>query len=172
MPSTVGRSLDRYKRRYGFFRIKVGDVYARDVTELLETRETTAPATAGELLDLVRSGRAVTRSQLRALTGLSRTAVTARVTSLTTAGLLLLGEELASTGGRPPGALVFNKDAGVVLAVAVGRSRSQLAVLDLDGQEIASDSRDHEVGVGPDELLPEVGARLVRLLDGPCSASA
>jgi len=114
----------------------------------------------------VRSGRAVTRAQLRALTGLSRTAVTARVTSLTAAGLLLLGEELASTGGRPPGALVFNKDAGVVLAVAIGRSRSQLAVLDLDGQELASDSRDHEVGVGPDDLLPEVAGRLRDLLEG------
>ena len=135
------------------------------VTELIETRESAAPATAGELLDLVRSGRASTRSQLRALTGLSRTAVTARVTSLTSAGLLVLGDELASTGGRPPGALLFNKDAGVVLAVAIGRSRSQLAVLDLDGQELASDSRDHEVGVGPHELMPQVVARLGQLLD-------
>ena len=129
-------------------------------------RESAAPATAGELLDLVRSGRAATRSQLRALTGLSRTAVTARVAALTSAGLLLIGEELASTGGRPPGALVFNKDAGVVLAVAIGRSRSQLAVLDLDGQELAADSHDHEVGVGPDELLPLVVKRLHGLLDG------
>ena len=46
----------------------------------------------------------------------------------------------------------------MVLAVAIGRSRSQLAVLDLDGQELASDSRDHEVGVGPDELMPQVVA--------------
>jgi predicted NBD/HSP70 family sugar kinase len=135
------------------------------VTQLVEIRETAAPATAGELLELVRTGRAVTRSQLRALTGLSRTAVTARVSSLTAGGLLLIGEELASTGGRPPGALVFNKDAGVVLAVAIGRSRSQLAVLDLDGQELAADSRDHEVGVGPDELLPSIADRLQALLD-------
>jgi predicted NBD/HSP70 family sugar kinase len=141
------------------------------VIELVETRETTAPATAGELLELVRSGRASTRSQLRLLTGLSRTAVTARVSSLTAAGLLLLGEELASTGGRPPGALVFNKDAAVVLAVAIGRSRSQLAVLDLDGQELTSDSRDHEVGVGPDELMPQIVERLRRLLDGAQSDS-
>jgi predicted NBD/HSP70 family sugar kinase len=131
-----------------------------------ETRESAAPATAGELLDLVRSGRASTRSQLRALTGLSRTAITTRVSSLTSAGLLLLGEELASTGGRPPGALVFNQHAGVVVAVAIGRSRSQLAVMDLDGEEIASDSRDHEVGVGPDELMPQIADRLVGLLDG------
>ncbi|RYI98933.1 MAG: ROK family protein, partial [Actinomycetales bacterium] len=133
---------------------------------MVELRESAAPATAGELLELVRTGRAVTRSQLRALTGLSRTAVTARVSSLTAGGLLLIGEELASTGGRPPGALVFNKDAGVVLAVAIGRSRSQLAVLDLDGQELSSDSRDHEVGVGPDELLPSIADRFGALLDG------
>ncbi|WP_395657169.1 ROK family protein [Nocardioides sp.] len=132
----------------------------------VESRESAAPATAGELLELVRTGRAETRSQLRLLTGLSRTAVTARVTSLTGAGLLLIGEELASTGGRPPGALVFNKDAGVVLAVALGRSRSQLAVLDLDGQELAADSRDHEVGIGPDDLMPAVADRLRDLLDG------
>ena len=131
-----------------------------------DLRESAAPATAGELLDLVRSGRASTRSQLRALTGLSRTAITTRVSSLTSAGLLLLGEELASTGGRPPGALVFNQHAGVVVAVAIGRSRSQLAVMDLDGEEIAADSRDHEVGVGPDELMPEIAARLAGLLDG------
>nr|WP_232523603.1 ROK family protein [Nocardioides sp. MAH-18] len=115
---------------------------------------------------MVRSGRASTRSQLRALTGLSRTAITTRVSSLTSAGLLLLGEELASTGGRPPGALVFNQHAGVVLAIAIGRSRSQLAVADLDGQELASDSRDHEVGVGPDELMTEIAQRLATLLDG------
>jgi len=135
------------------------------MSQRVERRESAVPATAGELLELVRTGRAVTRSQLRLLTGLSRTAITARVTSLTQVGLLLIGEELASTGGRPPGALVFNKDAGVVLAVAIGRSRSQLAVLDLDGHELAADSRDHEVGVGPEELLPAVAERLRGLLD-------
>ena len=125
-----------------------------------------APATAGDLLALVRSGRAQTRSELRRLTGLSRTAVVSRVNALTRAGLLLVGEELASTGGRPPGALVFNRDAGVVLAVAVGRSRSQIAVFDLDGGELASDSRDHEVGAGPEVLMPQVAERAARLLAG------
>jgi len=142
----------------------VTQTQTRAIGPRTETRESAAPATAGELLDLVRSGRASTRSQLRALTGLSRTAITTRVSSLTSAGLLLLGEELASTGGRPPGALVFNQHAGVVVAVAIGRSRSQLAVTDLDGEEIASDSRDHEVGVGPDELMPQIAERLAVLL--------
>ncbi|MCW2792141.1 MAG: hypothetical protein JWO76_1239, partial [Nocardioides sp.] len=132
----------------------------------IAARESAAPATAGELLELVRTGRAETRSRLRVLTGLSRTAVVARVQALGASGLLLAGEELASTGGRPPGGLLFNKDAGVVLAVAIGRSRSQLGVFDLDGTELGSDSRDHEVGVGPDELMPQVAERLAALLEG------
>ena len=129
-------------------------------------RGSAAPATAGELLELIRSGRAHTRSDLRRLTGLSRTAVVSRVNALTRAGLLLVGEELASTGGRPPGALTFNKDAGVVLAVAVGRSRSQIAVLDLEGGELASESRDHQVGVGPEVLMPQVAQRCEQLTAG------
>jgi predicted NBD/HSP70 family sugar kinase len=121
-------------------------------------------ASAGELLELVRTGQASTRTDLRRLTGLSRTAVVARVSALVDAGLLLLGEELASTGGRPPGALVFNHDAGVVLAVAIGRSRSQLAVFDLEGRELAGDTRDHGVGISAPELMPQLAERLTVML--------
>ncbi len=119
---------------------------------------------AGDVLELVRAGRASTRSQLRVQTGMSRTAVVTRVSALAEAGLLLVGEELASTGGRPPGSLLFNKDAGVVLAVAIGRSRSQLAVFDLLGVELAAVALDHAVGAGPDTVLPPVSDHLVRLL--------
>lgn len=119
---------------------------------------------AGDLLDLVRSGRASTRSDLRRVTGMSRTAVVSRVAALAESGLLVVGEELASTGGRPPGGLTFNADAGVVLAAAVGRSRSQLAVFDLLGRERGSSSVDHAVGAGPDEVMPAVAAHLSELL--------
>lgn len=122
-------------------------------------------ASAGELLELVRTGQASTRTDLRRITGLSRTAVVARVSALVDAGLLLLGEELASTGGRPPGALVFNHDAGVVLAVAIGRSRSQLAIFDLEGRELAGDTRDHGVGISAPELMPQLAERLTVMLE-------
>ena len=121
--------------------------------------------TAGDLLDLIRTGQASTRGDLQRLTGLSRTAVAARVTSLVEAGLLVLGDESASTGGRPPGTLLFNADAGVVLAVAIGRSRSQLAVFDLEGRELAGDTRDHEVGAGAPTLMPQIIERLRTMLE-------
>lgn len=120
---------------------------------------------AGDVLELVRSGRAATRSDLRRITGMSRTAVVSRVSALADAGLLLLGEELASTGGRPPGALIFNVGAGVVLSAAIGRSRSQLAVFDLVGAELGSSSVDHAVGAPPEDVMPAVAAHLAELLE-------
>lgn len=119
---------------------------------------------AGDVLRLVRSGRAGSRSDVARLTGLSRTAVVARVDALVDAGLLLAGDELASTGGRPASGLVFNRDAGVVLAAAVGRSRSQVAVFDLSGHELGASSVEHEVGAAPGVVMPGVAEQLVRLL--------
>ncbi len=126
----------------------------------------TGGATAGELLRLVREGRATTRSDLGRLTGLSRTAVTSRLAALGAAGLLRAGEELASTGGRPPTGLALDTGAGVVLAAAVGRSRSQLGVFDLAARELASSSREHPAGTGPDELMPAVADGLRDLVAG------
>ena len=125
-----------------------------------------APASAGTLFDLLRTGRASTRTALRELTGLSRTAVTARVQALSDLGLLLAGEELASTGGRPPGSLVLNAEAGVILAAAIGRSRSQVGVYDLVGRELSADSVDHAVGSAPDVVMPDVVRRLGVMLEG------
>ncbi|MCW2766878.1 MAG: family transcriptional regulator [Nocardioides sp.] len=125
-----------------------------------------AMASAGDLLELVRTNRGGTRADLRRLTGMSRTAVVSRVAALAEAGLLLLGDELASTGGRPPGGLVFNRDAGVVLAAAIGRSRSQLAVFDLVGDELGSSAVDHEIGAGPEAIMPVVAEHLAGLLAG------
>ena len=115
------------------------------------------PATTGQVFSLIRDGRALTRSEVGRLTGLSRTAVAARLTALIDSGLVVEGvADAASTAGRPPAHLLFNRDAGVVLAGAIGRSRTQLGVCDLDGQVLGELDLDQEVGPGPDELMPRV----------------
>lgn len=121
-------------------------------------------ASAGDVLELIRSGRATTRGELVRVTGLSRTAVGARVASLAEIGLVLEGGVESMTGGRPASTLVLNPDAGLILAVAIGRSRSQMSVCALDGTELASVSRDQEVGLGPDVLMPVVTEHLRRML--------
>ena len=97
------------------------------------------PRHGRQVFSLIRDGRALTRSDVGRLTGLSRTAVAARLTALLGSGLVVEGadgvdgDRSPSTGGRPAVQLRFNRDAGVVLAGAIGRSRTQLGVCDLDG---------------------------------------
>lgn len=121
-------------------------------------------ATAGDVLALVRSGQAQTRSEIAAHTGLSRTAVTARVTALLRSGLLVEGDDGASTGGRPAAQLRFDPTAGLVASVAIGRSRTQVAVCDLHGEPLATAELEQEVGATPDEVMPTVVASLRTLL--------
>ncbi len=54
----------------------------------------------------------------------------------------------------------------MVLAAAIGRSRSQLAVFDLTGAELGSSSVDHEIGAGPDEVMGPMVHHLDTLLAG------
>lgn len=120
--------------------------------------------TAGQVLQLIMSGQAGSRSEIGRLTGLSRTAVTARVNQLLTAGLVVEDPVTESTGGRPAGRLRFNASGGVVLAVSVGRSRIQLAVASLDGSLLASEPVDANPEDGPRLVLPTVVDRLYALL--------
>ena len=123
-----------------------------------------AIASAGEILDLIRSGRAQTRVEIGRVTGMSRTAVAARVASLRSLDLVKEGSVLESSGGRPAGRLVFNKDAGVVLAAAIGRSRSQFGVCDLEGTILAGSDLDHDVDSPPHEVLSEAVDRFRAML--------
>lgn len=123
---------------------------------VMSSRPSALPATAGEVFELIRSGEATTRSEVGRATGLSRTAVAARLRGLLASGLVVEADEGRSSGGRPPSRLRFNAGAGVVLAGAIGRSRTQLAVCDLDGTVLSSEDVDQEVGVGPDELMPRI----------------
>ncbi|MEO7351319.1 MAG: ROK family transcriptional regulator [Marmoricola sp.] len=126
------------------------------------------PATTGQVFSLIRDGRALTRSEVGRVTGLSRTAVAARVGALLESGLVVEGadeDRAPSSGGRPPGRLGFNRDAGVVLSGAIGRSRTQLGVCDLDGTVLASSDLDQEVGSAAEELMPKVVAGFTDLLE-------
>jgi len=126
---------------------------------------TSASTSAGDIFGLIRARRAITRAEIRQLTGLSRTAVTARVSSLAAQNLVIEHEQAPSTGGRPATYLTFNVDAGVVLSAAIGRSRTRLAVCNLASDILASTDIDQPPGLGPDDLMPDIVKRLDELLD-------
>ncbi len=119
---------------------------------------------AGEVFQLIRTGAAQTRRDVGRLTGLSRTAVAARLRPLLASGLVVEGEEGPSTGGRPPARLRFDHRSGTVLAAAIGRSRTQLAVCDLRGDILQAVDVEQEPGADPALLMPAVVGGLAGLL--------
>ncbi len=124
------------------------------------------PATAGQVFRLVLDGAATTRSDIGRVTGLSRTAVTARVSRLIARGLLVEHTAGESTGGRPPVRLEFNTAGGIVLAASIGRSRTQLGVFDLGGQLLVDETIELDHELGPEHCVPPVMDRLLDLATG------
>ena len=66
----------------------------------------------GGILALIRSGEAVTRAQIMAVTGLSRSTVAQRLDALIAHGYIAPAATESSTGGRPAGAFQINANAG------------------------------------------------------------
>jgi predicted NBD/HSP70 family sugar kinase len=125
---------------------------------------TSLSMSAGDIYALIRKRRDVTRAEIGQLTGLSRTAVSARVAALAAQGLVIERELAPSTGGRPASFVTFNADGGVVLSAAIGRSRTRLAVCNLAGDILAATDIDQEPGLGPDDLMPDLVKRLDALV--------
>jgi predicted NBD/HSP70 family sugar kinase len=119
---------------------------------------------AGDVFALIKELRDTTRAELGQLTGLSRTAVAARVAALLDLGLVAESEQAASTGGRPATLLTFDADAGVIASVAIGISRTRMAICNLAGELLTTSDIDQEVALGPDDLMPDVVKRLDVLL--------
>ena len=124
-----------------------------------------AGVTAGDVFALVHDGQVQTRAEIGRRTGLSRTAVAARVRQLVGLGFVVEDAAAATTGGRPAGKLRVNRAGGVVLAASIGASKTKLGVCDLAGEVLAETGLDLATTVGPDVVLRTVADGLGRLRD-------
>lgn len=106
----------------------------------------------------------LTRTDLAQLTGLARSTVSQRVDLLIAGQLVYEAGDGRSTDGRPPTMLVFNKEAGVVLAADLGATHARVAVTDLAGDAIAETAGELDIALGPDVVLDWVQARFDELL--------
>jgi predicted NBD/HSP70 family sugar kinase len=124
-----------------------------------------ANGSPGDVLRLIREGRAVTRTDVMDVTGLSRSTVMQRLGVLMSAGLLLEQPEAGpSSGGRRPAALSFNERVGVVLAADLGARHGRLAVCDLGGAVLAEREEPIRIGDGPEPVLEWVARTFGELL--------
>ncbi len=119
---------------------------------------------AGSILRLIRDGEAVTRGDLARTTGLGRSSVAQRLEALITHRLVVEGTYGESTGGRPPGVLRFNQEAGVVLAGDLGARHARLAVTNLAGESITECESEIDIADGPEAVLSLVHEHFQTLL--------
>jgi predicted NBD/HSP70 family sugar kinase len=118
-----------------------------------ERQQTTEPDRPGDLLNLIRTGRARTRGELGQVTGLARSTVAQRIDALIDAGLVVEVGGAPSTGGRPPSLLGFNADAGLILAADLGATHSRIAVCNLLAESLAETTAEIDINSGPDVVL-------------------
>ncbi|MGW2707543.1 ROK family protein [Streptomyces sp. NPDC001356] len=131
------------------------------------TGKSGSQAGAGDLLELVRSGRAVTRGALQQATGLSRATVGQRLDRLFRAGWLREGAGGpvdSPLGGRPSITLEFDDSHAVVLAADMDTRHARAAVLTLTGEILAEQAGTLVVEDGPDAVLGELGHWFAELL--------
>ncbi len=125
-------------------------------------------AGAGDLLELVRSGRATTRGALQQATGLSRATVGQRLDRLFRAGWLRegAGGPVGSPlGGRPSITLEFDDEHAVVLTADLDTRHARAAVLSLTGEIQAEHTGVLVIEEGPDAVLDELGRWFAELLE-------
>jgi predicted NBD/HSP70 family sugar kinase len=126
----------------------------------------------GELLRLIRTGRARSRSDLITQTGASRSTVSVRVEQLLAAGLVTELGVGTSTGGRPPRLLAFAASAGAVIAADLGVTSVNVAITDLAGRPLAQSAEPLRIADGPGPVLgrvDEIARELLSRVDRPVS---
>lgn len=119
------------------------------------------------IVNLVRTGEAVTRPEIGRLTGLGRGVVTQRVDAGIEMGFLEDGEFGPSSGGRAPRRLRFRAERGVIVICALGALHLRVGLAHLDGRIVAADHEAWDIARGPEETL-EVA---FRMLDGLLGAA-
>jgi glucokinase len=129
-----------------------------------DTRRALLTPGGAELLLLLRSSGPRTRAQLAEETGLARSTIASRLDPLLAAGLVVPAGDAGSSGGRPPAQVAFNAGARILIAVDLGATHGVVAIADLAGSVLVSESTELRIDAGPEEVLDWVTTTAARLL--------
>ncbi|MCW4459967.1 ROK family protein [Microbacterium sp. MPKO10] len=108
---------------------------------------------SGIVLDLIRSGKARTRSNLLEALGWSRVTLSRRLDELLDSEFVVHAGHAASGGGRPSEEFEVNAALGVVLAVDIGSSHTRVGITDVVGTVLVEDEADIGLFDGPEEIF-------------------
>jgi predicted NBD/HSP70 family sugar kinase len=110
---------------------------------------------AAEILRLVTTGEASSRTDLARLLGLARSTVSLRVQELIDAGLLTETGEGPSRGGRRPRVL-RPAGGGYVIGADIGARHVRLAAYDLSGERLHIADSELDISHGPERCLTDL----------------
>ncbi len=119
----------------------------------------------GEVLELIRERRALTRGDVLDVTGLSRMTVYGRIDALLDAGLIIETGTDRVTGGRPSRHLEFNSGHAALIAATVDTTHTTVALTDLAGRIAGEERIEVAVADGPDATLTAIVASTRALLE-------
>ncbi|QPZ38075.1 ROK family transcriptional regulator [Paramicrobacterium chengjingii] len=108
---------------------------------------------SGIVLDLIRSGRATTRTDLLDGLGWSRVTLSRRLDELIDNRIIIRAGHTASGGGRPREEFEVNPELGLVLAIDIGSSHSRVGITDVVGAVLLEDEADIGLFDGPSEIF-------------------
>ncbi|THG31636.1 ROK family protein [Naasia lichenicola] len=114
------------------------------------------------IVNMVRTGEAMTRPEIGRVTGLGRGVVTQRVDYAIQLGYLEDGEFGPSSGGRAPRTLRFRGERGTIIICALGALHIHVGVAALDGDLIDQTHRKWDIARGPADTL----AAAMEMIDG------
>ena len=137
----------------------------------LEGDSSAGSGSPGHVLDLIRRAGGMSRADIIAKTGLSRSTVAARLDTLQAAGWISSGQT-TSMRGRPPSHFHIRADAGVLLIADAGATGVRTAVTDLRGRIRHELRVPLNITVGPEQWLAEVGSMFEELLQSAGIAAA
>jgi predicted NBD/HSP70 family sugar kinase len=123
------------------------------------------PASAGQILQMIRSGQVSTRRELLELTGLSRSTLTLRLSQLYAAGYLRSEGQRAGNIGRPSGILTFDETGKLILVADLGATHARMALTDAAGTVIRETTQELNIEDGPQRVLGTVRRTFRAMVD-------
>lgn len=125
----------------------------------------TAVETVGAILDLIRSGGTVSRTELIEQTGLTGASITKIVRQLLDDGLVVETGSGDSTGGKRPTLLQLNPAARVAIGVSLDEDRVTYLAVNLGGQVVARSSSKGTGSRKPSEVAPRMGEEIAAFVE-------
>jgi predicted NBD/HSP70 family sugar kinase len=129
----------------------------------MDAAEIAGLVNASDILSLIGTGKAVSRSALLESSGLSRVTVTQRLNALIAAGLVHETSRTLPSGGRPTRVLAVNSQVGHILVANIGETHLHLAMMTPEPSIIAQSTLPYQVAEGPRATLDHIAAGFRKL---------